>query len=236
MNPFETLAPPTSASAVEAKAADQRLVHHWHPDLFTGQDRAHAEIRYQKISEAWAILRTALPKPEEARIELVPPVLAPEATVPPFARPTPSEVLGWYEAAKVALETAQLDKARELVRRILDVEPDTYEYHAFHVRVLDALGTDERALVAALEACLRLNKRDADAVIRLAEFFQAKGMYAKATKYWEWAHNVAPNHPHFHRPEMDSKQKALEKVGEIGGEITGLIKGATGFLDRFGKK
>jgi len=56
---------------------------------------------------------------------------------------------------------------------------------------------DKRIQVRALENALRLNPKDVDSAILLAETFQTLGMHARATRLWEVVRHLRPNHPVF---------------------------------------
>jgi len=64
-------------------------------------------------------------------------------------------------------------------------------------QILDATGGDKRALVNALENATRLNPKDVNSLIRLADVFQALGMQAKAVRVRESAKLMAPHHKAF---------------------------------------
>ncbi len=233
MNPYETLDLQPDASAEQVKAAYIRLAKESHPDRFTGADRLAAALRYRELTEAFSQLKdrggaaaeTTEPVPlaldQGMQIDLA-------SYTPPAKNPV--------GRAKDALEKADYAEALACIGAALKEDPDKHEYHALHAKILDASGGDRRTLVAALEHCLRLDERDADSAIRLAETYQTLGMPSRATRYREWAYHLAPQHPHFQQETALSKHESVESGRDLGGSIRGLLAETKGLLGRFGKK
>ena len=63
---------------------------------------------------------------------------------------------------------------------------------------LDAKGGDKKAMVKAYESVLRLDPKDVETTIRLAEVFREVGMHARAKTLWERAKGLDPQHKAFH--------------------------------------
>ncbi len=246
MNPYEILEVRPGASADEVKASYHRLAKQWHPDRFTGEQKSQAEHKFRQLSEAFNMLRSVLPRSAEPAAPPVPPApaAAPKAAPAPASpggtgsialdtTPAPTGgVQEWFNKAKSAFETKRHQEALGFVQYALKLENEKYDYHALHAKILDALGTDKRALVGALENCLRLNNKDADSAIKLAETYQGLGMYARATRYWEWAANLAPDHPYFVKQKASAKDRAQEAAEGLGGQFKLWVDQAK---DAFGK-
>ncbi|MBL0209367.1 MAG: DnaJ domain-containing protein [Holophagaceae bacterium] len=256
MNPHEVLQIKPDASAEEIMAAYLRLAQQWHPDRYTGAEKLEAAMRYRELAEAFTRLK-GLGRPQ-APIALQNP--APNVEPAPSAAsaapmPTPFESQKiriqteaeiadsaprtertLYVKAKTEFENGQFPSALENVAEAIKQDPEQYENYALQVKILDAMDGDKRSLVQALEHCLRLDKKDADSAIHIAQIYQSMGMQTRATRYWEWAFNLAPKHPFFEQQEVGAKGKLLEKADDIKGSITGLMEEAKGIFGRFGKK
>ena len=248
MNPYEILEVRPGATAEEVKASYHRLAKQWHPDRFTGDQKAQAEQKFRQLSEAFNMLKGVLPRSTEPA---VPAPSAPARPAPaPRSAPAPSgpggtgsialdttptatsSVQDWFNKAKAAFENKRHPEALGYIEYALKLEAEKYDYHALHAKILDAIGQDRRALVGALENCLRLNNKDADSAIKLAETYQGIGMYARATRYWEWAGNLAPDHPYFVKQKASAKERAQEAAEGLGGQFRLWVDQAK---DAFGK-
>jgi tetratricopeptide (TPR) repeat protein len=262
MNPYDVLQIKPEASAEEIMAAYLRLAQQWHPDRFTGPEKLEAAMRYRELAEAFTKLkgvgRPAAPAPAVAPIPMHNPApsieLSPAlASSPPASAPyesqkiriqteseiadsTPRSEQTLYVKAKSALEKGNHQVALDSITEAIRMDTEDYENYMLQVKILDAMNGDKRLLVAALEHCLRLNKKDADSAIHLAQIYQTMGMQTRATRYWEWAYNLAPKHPFFEQQETGAKGKLLETAGDIKGSIHGFMEDAKGLFGRFGKK
>jgi cytochrome c-type biogenesis protein CcmH/NrfG len=116
------------------------------------------------------------------------------------------------------------------------MEPEKGEYHALLAKVLSAGEGDKKALVRALETAVRLNPKDVDSIILLAEVFQSVGMYARATKMWETARNLAPNHRYFVEEKKKASAKAVEQVQSIGEQFVVLKEQGKALINRWLKR
>lgn len=262
MNPYEVLQIRPEAPAEEIMAAYLRLAQQWHPDRFTGAEKLEAAIRYRELAEAFTRLKGAGRSQAEAPtpapvahqsptpgIELSQPVASGAPAQAPLesqkiriqteaeiADAAPRTERTLYVKAKADLENGQHQKALDSITEAIRQDPEMYENYALHVKILDAMEGDKRTIVQALEHCLRLDKKDADSAIHLAQIYQSMGMQTRATRYWEWAYNLAPKHPFFEQQETGAKGKLLEKADDIKGSLTGLMEEAKGIFGRFGKK
>jgi tetratricopeptide (TPR) repeat protein len=144
----------------------------------------------------------------------------------------------WYEEAKNAFEAKDFEKALGLVHYCIRMDADKADHHVLLAKVLDIGGGDKKALVRALETAIRLNPKDVDSTIRLAEVFQTVGMYARATKLWETARYLAPNHRHFiqEQRQASAKAKAAEQIQGMGEQFAVLKEQGKALINRWLKK
>ena len=265
MNPYEALQIKPDASAEEIMAAYLRLAQQWHPDRFTGAEKLEAAMRYRELAEAFTILKGVgqsqahvpgipqnVPIPQQIpapRIDSSPsvtPIASSTASFDPqnIRIQTEAEIAGsaprseqpLYVKAKAAFENGQLQIALENINEAIRLDTEKYENYALQAKILDAMGGEKRVLLQALEHCLRLDKKDADSAIHIAQIYQSMGMQTRATRYWEMAYNIAPKHPYFEQQETGAKSQTPDKADGIKGSLTGLMEGAKGIFGRFGKK
>jgi hypothetical protein len=233
MNPYEVLEISPGASPEEIKAAYHRMAKQWHPDRFTGDAKADAERRFRMLAEAFNMLKDVA-----RREEPPPPPKAPEAAP---AAPQPQQIQldepgdrttqpktaeDWFADAKGAYDGKAYGRALALILYALRMENERAEFHAFHGKVLEATGGDNRVKVKALETAIKLNPKDVDSMILLAKTFQNLGMQARATRLWETVHNQAPNHAIFDKPKKAATKggpKAKEQMASLGEQWTDLV-------------
>lgn len=244
MNPYEILELAPGASAYDIKAAYHRLAKKWHPDRFTGAEKAEAEQRFRQLAEAFNMLKDAgrreavdrnlPPNPATTQVE-TPIQLAPSSQAVPLYERTAED---WFKEAEEALETGDHEKALGLIHYCIRLEPEKTEYFVFLAKVLDEGGGDKKALVKALESAIRLNPKDVDSTIRLAEVFQSVGMHARATRMWKTALNLSPNHKHFLAEQRKNgvKAKTTEKPGTMGEQFAVLKAQWTAMINRWFKR
>ena len=143
----------------------------------------------------------------------------------------------WFKDAKAAADAKAPERALGLIQYAIRLDGEKSEFHALHARLLDTLKGDKRALVKALETALRLNPKDVDSTILLAETFQSLGMHARASRLWNVVHNLAPNHPIF-SPVVQTpgrKGRNCEKPG-LGEQFNTLVANAKEAIDRLLKR
>jgi tetratricopeptide (TPR) repeat protein len=119
----------------------------------------------------------------------------------------------WYNEAKAAFDRKEYDRALALSQYSLRMDAEKADYHLLAGKSLEALKGDKKAIVKAYENVIRLNPKDVDAVIRLAEVFQGLGMHVRATRLWERARQMAPDHKVFRRDKVSAKSKAAQIQG-----------------------
>ena len=244
MNPYEVLELSVGASADEIKAAYHAMAKKWHPDRFAGEAKVEAERRFRLLAEAYNALKDA-PRREEDR-----PVLpsAPAAAAPapapiqldaPDARPSANRgAEDWFKDAKAAMEAKAPEKALGLIQYAIRMDPERAEFHAFHGKLLDLTDGDKRVQVRALETALRLNAKDVDSTVLLAQTFQTLGMHARASRLWNVVHNLAPNHPIFSPAGGKTAQgsKGGREVPGMGEQFSALVANAKEAVSRIFKR
>lgn len=253
MNPYEILEVPPNASADEIKAAYHRLAKKWHPDRFTGVEKEDAERKFRQLAESFNMLKDVGRREEPGRTPPTPvsPAhqVSPAAPSPPPTtiqldqEPAPKTVplhertaSDWYEDAKKAFEARDYDRALGLIQYCLRMNAEKAEHHVLLAKVLDITGGDKKALVKALESAIRLNPKDVDSTIRLAEVFQSVGMYARATKLWETARELAPNHKYFVVEQKKAAAKAAEQVQGMSEQFAVLREQGKALINRLLKR
>lgn len=244
MNPYEILELPLGSSAEDIKAAYHRLAKKWHPDRFTGAEKEEAEKRFRQLAEAFNALKdagrreeiskaaTGMPTAEPIPIQLQQEPVAP--TIPLHER----TAADWYDEAKQAFEARDYERALGLVQYSIRMDSEKADAHVLLAKVLDLGGGDKKALVRALENAIRLNPKDVDSIIRLAEVFQTVGMYARATKLWETARYLAPNHKYFvaEQKKMTAKAKAADQIQGLGEQFAVLKEQGKALINRWMKR
>lgn len=219
MNPYETLEIAPGASAEDIKAAYHRLAKKWHPDRFSGPEKADAEQRFRMLAEAFNMLK------DTARAELP---SVPQSQPQPAPGPSPQISLDepgptvpkersaeeWYAEAKAAFDRREYDRALGLSQYCLRMDSEKADYHLLVGKSLEAMKGDKKATVKAYENAMRLNPKDVDTVIRLAEIFQGLGMHVRASKLWEKARNMAPDHKVFRRDHGKGKAAQIQGLSE----------------------
>jgi len=233
MNPHEILEIAPGASAEEIKAAYHRLAKKWHPDRFSGPEKAEAEQRFRTLAEAFNALKdnartestpkqTDAPAAPQISLDIEPPVAQKERNVD-----------DWYADAKAAYDRKDYDRALGLANYCLRMNGEKADYFLLVAKSLDASGSkDKKALVKAYESVIRLDPKQADSVIRLAELFQGLGMHVRATKLWERAHTLAPNHKVF---QGDAEKKGKGASG-LAGQFSELVEQGKALIQRLLKK
>jgi len=235
MNPYEVLEIAAGASPDEIKAAYHGMAKKWHPDRYTGAAKAEAEQRFRMLAEAYNMLKDvpapAPPPPTPAPAPQIQLDNAPEVRV--GANKTAEE---WFKDAKAAADAKAPERALGLIQYAIRLDSEHAEFHALHAKLLEATKGDKRTQVRALETALRLNPKDVDSTILLAETFQSLGMHARASRLWNVVHNLAPNHPIFSPVKAsDGKGKRSEKPG-LGEQWTALVASTRETVNRLLKR
>jgi len=221
MNPYEVLEISPNASAEEIKAAYHALAKKWHPDRFMGAEHEAAEKRFRELAEAFSMLKNSAPLPQEP----VPAAPAKtEISLAPAAPPASRTSQDWYAEAKAAFESKDPNRALSLIHYALQMDAEKVEFHMLYAQLLDRPGGDIRKLIQTLEHILRLNPKEVDTAIRLAQLYQSVGLSTKATRMWESVRRIAPNHKVFQQPAKTSAP------GSLGEQFTDLVEKIKGFF------
>ncbi len=240
MNPHELLEISPDASPEDVKVAYHRLAKKWHPDRFSGAEKTDAEKRFRQLSEAFNMLKDVARR-EESKI--------PAASVPtqttiqlqeehgpapvPLHERKPAD---WFDDAQKAFDSKEYERALGLVQYCIRLDAEKADYQVLLAKVLDKGGGDKKALVKALESAIRLNPKDVDSIIRLAELFQSVGMHARATRLWETARNLAPNHKIFVDEAKKSEKRAAAQTQGLGEQFSVLVEEGKALINRLLKR
>jgi tetratricopeptide (TPR) repeat protein len=235
MNPYEVLDIQTGASPDEIKAAYHGLAKKWHPDRYTGTAKVEAEQRFRMVAEAYNLLkdtpaREERPAPPPAPPPASAPIQLESGTDKPQASKSAQE---WYKDAKAAYDAKSPERGLGLIQYAIRLDAEHGEFHALHAKLLEALRGDKRVMVRALENALRLNPKDVDSAILLAETFQALGMHARATRLWEMVRRVKPNHPVFAPAPGKGRKGERPSLGE---QVSALVATAKDAIQRILKR
>jgi tetratricopeptide (TPR) repeat protein len=248
MNPYEILEISPGASADEIKAAYHQMAKQWHPDRFTGAAKPEAERRFRQLAEAFNMLKDTVRREPAPTPSPVMPLQAPAPAPQQIQLDAGAERTvqnkttdEWFQDAKAALEAKAYDRALGLIQYAIRLDGERGEFHALYGKLLDLTNGDKRMLVRALETALRLNTKDVDSTILLAQTFQTLGMHARASRLWTVAHNLAPGHAIFASPGKKSetkggKAKAMEKAQGLGEQFSVLVAEAREAINRLFKR
>jgi tetratricopeptide (TPR) repeat protein len=247
MNPYEVLEISAGASPDEIKAAYHGMAKKWHPDRYTGEAKAEAERRFRMLAEAYNMLKDSGHREDRPGA----PGAAPAAPAPPAGgaqapiqldhgtEPKSSAnktAQDWFREAKAALEAKSPEKALGLIQYAIRLEGDHAEFHALHAKLLDVTKGDKRTLVRALETTLKMDPKDVESTILLAQTFQSLGMHARASRLWGVVHNLAPNHAIFSPAGTHGGGGKKEKAPGLGEQWTSLVANAKEAVGRIFKR
>jgi len=147
----------------------------------------------------------------------------------PAVSPKERSADDWFADAQASFEQKDYDRALGLANYCLRMNGEKAEYFLLVAKSLDASGKgDKKALVKAYESVIRLDAKNADAVIRLAELFQGLGMHVRATKLWERARALAPDHKVF---KADAAKKSSGATG-MAEQFSDLVEQGKALLQR----
>ena len=202
MNPFDILEIRVGANADEIKASYHRLAKMWHPDRFNGPQKDEAESKFRAISEAFNVLKD--PERRSWAEEEFANAPSDRASAQPasVAQPKPQSASGamertpddWFQDSMRAFKDLDTERAQGLVQFAIRQDPNKADYHLFLAKILETKGSDRRAVIKCYESALKLQPRDAETMLRLAEHFQALGMQARALTLIQKAREISPNH------------------------------------------
>jgi len=193
MNPYQILDIPPGASADDIKSAYHRLAKQWHPDRFSGAEKAEAETRFRQVAEAFNMLKDSGRRAEIDQRVAQNPSPAPENPSVP-APPTVRTADDWFADAKEAQASGDRERALGLVQYALRLDASKVEYFMLLANLLDEGQADVRTRIKAHENVHRMVPKDPDTLVSLAELYEAVGMEARASRMWDLARTAAPGH------------------------------------------
>lgn len=233
MNPFEILEIAPGATPDEIKAAYHRLAKQWHPDRFTGAEKVDAENRFRMLADAFNALKDSSRRSEAesrlAKAAVAPGPDAQESTRKPVAE---RSVDDWFKDALEAFEAKDYSRALGLIQYSIRLDGNRADTYLLLARLLEVTGGDKRTMVRALENAVRINPKDVESMIRLADTFQDLGMQAKAHRIREEARKIAPKHKLFSKTTASSTKAASTKAVQA----EGLLSQLRGLIGRLSKK
>ena len=251
MNPYDVLEISPGASAEEIKAAYHQMAKLWHPDRFAGDAKPEAEQRFRRLNEAFTMLKDSArrePAPASNPAPAEHPGPSPSGQIQlgeaaaPVQNPNSKTVDDWYREATAAMAAKAYDQAMGLIQYAIRLDGERAEFHALYGKLLDLAGSDKRLLVKTLETALRLNPKDVESSILLAQTFQALGMHARASRLWGEVRSQAPGHAIFAPPvkKTAAKGKGQAKVAEappgMGEQFSALVAEAKVVFSRLFKR
>jgi len=251
MNPYEVLEIPPGSSAEDIKAAYHRMAKQWHPDRFTGEAKVEAERRFRHLAEAFSMLKDVGRREEAERAAgAAAGAATPAKAAAPIMldhgasqdrSPQNKTVDEWFKEAKEASDAKAYERALGLVQYAIRLDGERGDFHALYGKLLDLTGGDKRLLVRTLETAVRLNPKDVETTILLAQTFQSLGMHARASRLWNVVHNLAPTHAIFTVPSKKAgpagvRAKAEEGLQGLGEQFTVLIATAKDAVSKIFKR
>lgn len=235
MNPFEVLDIKPGASPDEIKTAYHKLAKIYHPDRFSGSEKAQAEERFRKLAEAFNMLKDDGRREDLARRFSV--QSAPESDIArdselaiPKVKPLSERTAqDWFEEAQASVKAEDYGRALGMVQYALRLDPEIGEAHRLHAMLLESTGGDKRVRIKALENVIRLCPKDVEAMLLLSDAYLGVGLQTRAQRMREEARLINPKHPIF-------RQAKAEKVQPAKAEELGLGDQLNALLGRFFKK
>ncbi|MBK8726506.1 MAG: DnaJ domain-containing protein [Holophagaceae bacterium] len=206
MNPFEILELLPGASMEEIKAAYHRLAKQWHPDRFSGDQKAAAEDRFRLLSESF----NALKDPDKRRAfedqfgKQTTASAAPEPKRTAIPERTADD---WFGEAKDSLTHGDLERAMGLIQYAIRLDAGKPPFHVLMADIIEKTTGNRRAMIRSLETAAKLEPKNVDTQLRLADLFRAEGMQARAERLLQSARALAPHHKYF---KAEAKAAAAE--------------------------
>jgi len=200
MTPFEVLQISPAASQDEAKEAYHALAKKWHPDKFSGPEKAAAEEQFREITEAYAKIKSG------------------SAASPIAAATGPKSPQDWLSEAQGGLAQKNYDLAISLSQFCFQFSEIAEHARLLYAKALEETGRDLKSRTRAYEEVARVNPNNAVAVAKLAELYKELNMPAKAEGMAKRARALGGSKPRNAPPP--------EKLGAGGivGKFAGFFK------------
>ena len=175
---YDTLGVKPDASESEIRAAFRELTRKYHPDRFSGRERAPAEERFQAITEAFNVLN----RPESR--ETYDKGLSMAIGSTSKSKGTDPKELGRRLAAKGAeeLRAGQLQEAIEHLKMATDHDDESSRAHYFYGLALARVKGRERDGIRHLERAATLEPNNAVFKAEAAALCLSVGMTSRATR------------------------------------------------------
>ncbi len=143
-----------------------------------------------------------------------------------------------FKRAKVSYYKCEYDRALGYVNYAIGLDPEQREFYRLKASIInDSPGSSTgtvRALVAVLEKMIRLDPREIEAILQLAELYEAMKMPTKAGKYWQMAKAIDPSHSKLVQKGVPEEETLpgvfLREAVDLGGRAKDK---AIEWLDRF---
>jgi hypothetical protein len=211
---YEVLGVPREASSAELKTVYYQLARRYHPDRFRKSDAglvSRIEAAFARIAQAYDILRDdQLRSSYDAKLEVYKkveqiaavapkvsaPVAEPDAVVEGTAEPVVSaaeRAALQFKEGFAALEMGQKKVALGLFASAARAIPNEPRYRAHYGQILAANEATRRAAEAELSAAVRLDPKNAEYRMMLAELYRDLGLKLRAKGEAERAVEADPN-------------------------------------------
>jgi tetratricopeptide (TPR) repeat protein len=212
---YEVLGVAREASASELKTVYYQIARSYHPDRFRKSDASllqRIEAAFARITQAYDTLRddqlrasydakvAARRKAEQIVDAATPKASAPAAEPEPVAEGAAEPVVSVAERAAsqfkegfVALEQGEKKVALGLFASAARAVPNEPRYRAFYGQVLAGNESTRRAAEAELSAAIKLDPKNAEYRMMLAELYRDLGLKLRAKGEAERAVATDPN-------------------------------------------
>jgi curved DNA-binding protein CbpA len=211
---YEVLGVAREASASELKTVYYQIARSYHPDRFRKSDAGllqRIEAAFARITQAYDTLRddqlrasydakVAARKKAEQIVDAAPKASAPAAEPEPVAEGAAEPVVSVAERAAsqfkegfVALEQGEKKVALGLFAYAARAVPNEPRYRAFYGQVLAGNESTRRAAEAELSAAIKLDPKNAEYRMMLAELYRDLGLKLRAKGEAERAVAADPN-------------------------------------------
>jgi tetratricopeptide (TPR) repeat protein len=211
---YEVLGVAPEASAPDVKTVYYQLARRYHPDRFRKSDAAllpRIEAAFARITQAYDTLqddqlrasydaKVAARRKAEQIVDAAPKPSGPASQSEPVAEggteptvPVAERAASQFKEGLVALEQGQKKVALGLFASAARAVPNEPRYRAFYGQVLAGNEATRRAAEAELNAAIKLDPKNAEYRIMLAELYRDLGLKLRAKGEAERAVAADPN-------------------------------------------